>query len=355
VNLGCVYNILGLANPGYNNLNASAARPATYGEQINLLTEYLFLPWLAWPVPRDIQLMGFHGPAFDTVDDIKLNSIGFTGDEMTPDKPAGVIRILTLGGSSMFNRHMTERLSNSLRQRTNKPLEILGGALRTHNSRSSLLKYRALAPYNFDYVLIYHGINDLWANDVPSDGFFDDYRQLNPWYRRGYWLDRSLIVRRIYNAYVGGESGSMTGNGGCFLESSQYLSARTFEQNIRQLIADIRQNGGVPILMTFAYSIPPYYSLEGFLNNMLGYNNNGERNQCPVEVWGSVPYVKEGLQIHNGIIRKLAAELEVPLVDQESAMGKDLNWYSDVCHFSEVGTDLFIQNITDFFATKGVI
>ena len=44
-----------------------------------------------------------------------------------------------------------------------------------HTSRASVIKYDFLSKYRFDVVLIYEGINDLWANHVTPERFRDDY------------------------------------------------------------------------------------------------------------------------------------------------------------------------------------
>ena len=104
----------------------------------------------------------------------------------------------TLGGSALFNRRMTERLKERLARDAPRPVEVLGAALRAHTTWSSVHKYRHLARYGFDVVLIYHAINDLKANHVAREDFRPDYSQLGPWYRRGPLLDRSVVARLVH-------------------------------------------------------------------------------------------------------------------------------------------------------------
>src|SRR5262245_4133647 len=122
-------------------------------------------------LPRDTFLMGFAGNPDTLVDDTRINSAGFTGDVVGMVKPPGTIRILTLGGSSMFNRRMTERLKDRFAASSSQRVEVIGGALRTHTTASSVIKYKLFSKYKPDFVLIYDGINDLWANHVTTEDF----------------------------------------------------------------------------------------------------------------------------------------------------------------------------------------
>jgi hypothetical protein len=86
---------------------------------------------------RELTLLQFTARPNTQVADVKINSQGFTGVVLTKPKPPKTIRILTLGGSAMFDRRMTERLTNSLANATSTHLEVVGGALRSHTTRDS--------------------------------------------------------------------------------------------------------------------------------------------------------------------------------------------------------------------------
>jgi hypothetical protein len=290
--------------------------------------------------------MGFAATPGATIDDVTINAMGFTGDVLRYGKPEGVKRILTLGESSLFNRRMTERIRNRLQRTSNARIEIVGAALRAHTTRASVLKYEHLRGYDFDWVLIYHGINDLWANRAPREAFREDYSHLDAWYRRNFWLDRCVLCRFVYNAVsrrpvYADES------------PSHDASAIPFERNLSTLVERVHLDGATPVLMTFAWSIPPNYTYEAFAAHRIGYNNPTSYDRWPVELWGSPEYVRRSLDARNRIVRRLAERRSVPLLDQERLMGKELRWFGDVCHLSDEGTDRFIENIADRFAREG--
>ena len=322
--------------------------------------EIVILP-LYFKMPRAMALLGFTSKPNTIVDDTAINSLGFTGDVIYPEKNPEKIRILTLGGSAIFNRRMTERLKDSLNADSDRPVEILGAALRTHTSMSSVIKYNFLSKYKFDYVLIYHGINDLFVNHVSKEYFKSDYSHMGPWYKRNALLDNSLIARVIYNNFIwgrrifGGEKIWYIYPKDKNENEMEFISEQLFRRNITILVENILQDGGTPVLMTFAWSIPANYSQEAFIDNSLGYDNSDDYVNYPVELWGSVEYVREGLQRHNRILRQIAIEYDVLLLDQEKLMADNLEWFGDVCHFSEKGTGKFIDNVTNFLVQRRLL
>jgi lysophospholipase L1-like esterase len=312
--------------------------------------------------PRVIQLMGFHSVPNATIFHVPINRLGFAGVAPDIQKLPGTIRVLTLGGSTFFNRNIADSLSvklNALLSQSDNmhKAEVLGGALQTHTSRSSVLKLQALRRYGFDaangfdYVVIYHGINDLWANNYSPEEFRNDYAQIGPWYRHNFFLDHSLIARKIYNDWIyprlyvqraGGYPQSAEEN------KTNFASEETFRNNIQQLIDDTRSSGSAPILMTFAWHIPQGYTYELFAEHALGYDGEDSSNETPVEMWGSVAYVQEGLARHNAVVRQLAAKNNVPLLDMETLIGHDASKFGDVCHLSVSGTQLMVNALAGF-------
>jgi lysophospholipase L1-like esterase len=307
----------------------------------------LWLLPLALPLPRDVWLMGF-AASDPIVDGVPVNALGFTGDLAAGAKPPGTLRVLTLGGSALFNRRFTERLRARLAAEAPGRIEILGAALRAHTSRSSLLKWRLLRDRDFDVVILYEGINDLYANHVDPALYREDYAHLGAWYVRGPMLDRSVIGRRVYNDLLHRPA---AGRG----TASGFRSIETLRANLRELVGSIRAHGGEPVLSTTAWAIPADYDRERFLRGELGYANPERHDDQPVERWGPAPWVREGLQRTNVAIHELAAETGAPLFDAEAALGRDLRWFGDVCHPSEAGVDRLVGALAAFLRERDLL
>lgn len=298
---------------------------------------------------RDLALLGFLALPNSKVDDTLINSQGFTGNViLDASRSTNSIRILTLGGSAFFNRRMTERLSAHLANATPRKVEVVGGALRTHTSRSSVIKYRYFRKFKFDYVVVYDGINDLWANNVQPPDYRSDYSHIVPWNRRNLLLDHSLLARYVYNNVIW-KKPDFAPNG------ANFRADVDFENNLRTLVRMIKNDKATPLLMTIAWHIPPDYSMEKFWANTLTYHNPTDYDKTEVELWGHPSVVHEGLNRLNTIIRRVAAEETVPLLDQEGLLRGKARYFGDVCHMNEEGTTQFIENIRSFLVTNGML
>lgn len=333
-------------------LQFSSAAAIGFGLVAMVALDILLLP-LVMKIPRELYLMGFiaaiPGQGIKSESQgVRINSLGMTGTTPSGPKWENEIRILTLGGSVMMNRNMTERLEAKLNAASSQEVQILGAGLSGHDTRSSVIKFDYLARYDFDYVLIYHGINDLWNNHVAPDEFRIDYSHRCPWNRRNVILDNSLLCRLAFNGWPRTKPQTVVNGSG-------FKSAEILSKNLGDLIHKIRAKRSTPILLTFAWLLPDGYTPEKFKAGQLGYSNPERHVYTPAHVWGPPAYVEEGLQRHNASIRQLAKENDVYLIDTEQKIPLDLKYFGDVCHFSDEGVERFIHEVVEFFRTNQLI
>ena len=313
-----------------------------------LAAEFVLIPRMQH-LPRATLLAGFAATPSENIDGQVINALGFTGDEIALEKPVDTLRILVLGSSTMFNRHMGERLKAALQQKTDKKIELLDAGIRSHTSQADVVKLKMLAPYQWDIVLFYNGINDLWANHVLPEDFYSDYRQLNPWNRRNIFLDNSLLARYSYNFWYY-SIGSFVQYQFVFpkkpyINAANFSSLQSFTANIEQIIAISNSIDAKPILMTFAFHLPENYSRQAFLNKQMDYSNPDNYDSRDVFNWGPPEYVREGLTQENAIIKKIAAKNNIVLIDVDAEMSAQGLWFSDVCHFNDTGVDFFTASV----------
>ena len=297
---------------------------------------------------RKVFLAGWVAPPNASIYDGKTNKQGFVGDVLALKKPAGKRRVLLLGGSAAFVNNITGRLKTSLAKSETADYEVVGAAMPAHTSRSSVLKFSLLAPYRFNYVFIYHGINDLWANNVRRESYKDDYSHINSWYKSNALLKNCYLCRLLYNS-----TSETVANGGALPTAETENAARfradiSFRNNLKRLLEDIQESGAEPILLTFASNIAEDYSISAFNEKKLGYADSSSVLRTPIELWGSPEYVQEGLKRANNTIRMLGEELAVPIIDQQSRLSSDISNFQDVCHLSAVGAERFVKNIADY-------
>lgn len=319
--------------------------------------EFLLLPhWHG--LPRATLLNGFAAQPGAQVDGQRINALGFTGTEITLQKAPGTVRVLVLGSSTMFNRQLGERLQRALQQGTAQTVEVLNAGIRSHTSRADLLKLQLLAPYAFDYVLFYNGINDLWANHVQPADFHDDYRHLDPWYRRNSLLDHSLLARYAYNTghawlrSLNRRFGERWFPDYQFVfakkphvNAARFASVQSFAANVEAIVALAKTSGATPVLMTVAYHLPDNYSRQAFLDGTLDYSNPDGYDSRDVYNWGPPEFVREGLLRNNAALREIALREQVMLIDVDAAMSGQGRWFGDVCHFNDAGVDAFTRMV----------
>ena len=112
---------------------------------------------------------------------------GVAGVERAAERDADgedTFDVLLLGGSVLNPRYgdiehvLRERLTRAM----GRPIKVHNLAEPGHTSLDSYYKYKHLAAVDFDIVLVYHGINELRANNCPTDMFRDDYSHFS-WYK----------------------------------------------------------------------------------------------------------------------------------------------------------------------------
>ena len=304
---------------------------------------------------RDLKLLGWRAEPNSTMEGVQLNSEGFTGAVLPVTREdLEEIRILCLGGSVMFYLSMAEEIQKTLQPLTERKVLVVSVGLPMHTSRSSCIKYdRYFHQHDFDYVLIYHAINDLFANHHTPEAFEADYSHLNAWYRRGPLIDNSIAARVLYNRVLW-ERPPMPNNG-IKLNLSEFAGVASFEANMKHLVTAARRDGAKPILMTFATHVADGLELNALLDGKLGYVRTKEHHINSLRSWGEADYVIEGLRRHNAIIQQLANEQEVLFVDQQQRLSAEITNFVDPCHFSPQGQRRFIANLVQLFEEKELL
>src|SRR5262249_36773406 len=105
------------------------------------------------------------------------------------------------------------------------------------------------------------------------------------------------------------------------------------------------------VLMTFAYHIPPNYSLAALQAGQLNYWPKG--GGAAVEIWGKPEHVVAALEQQNSVMREIAAQNpDAVFIDQQRHMPCTGNHFVDCCHFTEEGCTLFARNILNALDAK---
>ncbi|MBN1549815.1 SGNH/GDSL hydrolase family protein [bacterium] len=258
--------------------------------------------------------------------------------------------------------NVTQRLHEKLLPVTGDALHLWNFAQGAHTTRDSLIKYRAVSNIPADVAVIYHGINDLRANNIPPEYFKPDYGHFG-WYDYVNGIDRyrstigiTAIPYGFHYLYTGFKQ---------MMFRSRYIPHHTplpkwqiygadiktagpFESNLREILDMARQHRTDAILMTYAYYVPDNYSFGAFKAKYLDY----QAHDLPIELWGQPKFIIEGLDKHNAIIQRLATEYsDVHFIDMEKKIPKDGRYFDDICHLSEEGCDRFTDILSSELIT----
>ena len=263
--------------------------------------------------------------------------------------------VLLLSGSAL-NAHFSpigQLLAERLTLASGRPVRIHNFAMPGHTTLDSLYKYRKLAPAGVELVAVYHGLNELRANNVPPESFRDDYSHYG-WYElvrdvvdgdalhpfalpyTVRFAFRRVLARLGLRDYVPIERPNPE-----WLAFGREIRTREpFRRNLAAIVELARSRGERVVLMTYASHIPPGYSDAKFAARELDY----VLYTAPIGLWGDVENVRAGLAAHNAVVRELAAsQPDLELVDIEAAIPDEGRFYDDVCHLTVPGAEKFVD------------
>jgi hypothetical protein len=245
-----------------------------------------------------------------------------------------------------------EALLKKLTQNTRKAVRIHNLSRLAHTSLDSYTKYSKLEDKHFDLVIVYHGINEVRANNAPDAVYRADYSHYN-WYRQvqkieehpelnylafPFALDYGYMkVRDLFNPP--GIVPTHRPKPEWLEYGAGIRTDTTLAENLRKIVEIANRKGEPVLLMTFTFYVPDNYSLERFTNKSLDYSTH----MSEIELWGTPRNVVRGLLMHNKAIRDTAEKSEVLFVNMHEKMPRGGAYFQDICHLTEAGSGQFVD------------
>ncbi len=302
---------------------------------------------------------------------------GLRDSDFDPEIPPGEFRILALGASALVTRNFQPQIQaflneNPLFVEQGLKVRVVSAGVPAQMTYDSLWKYRYWYDgYDFDLVIFYHGINDARANNYPREVFRDDYTQFS-YYQRFWpafdWIDqhprlsRSFFVSWVVKLALSANSilapefqrkapYNNPQDDPWLAEAGDLKTPPVFASNVEAVMALAESRDQAFLLLTYAYYVPDGYSNERFLAQDLDYSFAPE--SVATEVWGWSHHVHAAIEAHGAVIRELAAEhSEVLFFDMERFMPKDGRHFIDVCHWTDLGQEVFALGIVEALQSK---
>lgn len=313
------------------------------------------IPWSLLPGSRDrmFQRSPFlpFGPrvhwSFERTGDpawTRFNELGLRMPGPLPAREIGEMRVLALGGST------TENVWNDLgihwplvfeclaRSDGRHDLRMVNAGMSAYSSAHSLVRYQFdLVETQPDVVLIMHNINDLTVSyHAAIAGRPVDPNYLVKYGGKGYTghVDESDVVVSRLAALV--RSRLFRDDSNVILpEASMYdLSAgeRLFRRNLTSLVRAVDANGAVPVLLTM-----PRANDDAWVD--LG--RGADMQMAGLGRLPEAPTFFADFDRFNQLIREVAGELGVVLVDMASDLVEQPGTFVDVVHYSTDGVRAF--------------
>ncbi len=323
--------------------------PDRYQDRYETLYErHPYLGWVLRPNAR------YEKRSDETTKVIESNAYQLRDDEIVSPKPPGRIRIVCLGGSTTFDVGVTDnartwpnRLEALARERRPElDVEVVNAGFPGYNTATSLINLSLrIVDLDPDLVVVYHGINDLTAAQIPE--FRSDYA--HGWAERFVGepgpirraLRSSILFAKIEHS-MRRRRDRAAGRQDAGVEVTVPDEAtETYRRNLRT-IAGICQAHGIRLALgTFATArsqfeepAPP------------GFACSYTPNLTPAEL-------QRSLREWADVVRAVAAEQDAWLLDVQKKLPADPQLFDDFIHLNDEGARAMAAVVYDELEAAG--
>ena len=288
------------------------------------------------------------------------NSLGFRGPEFSLNKPAGVFRIVMLGGSAVYTSRVQSnfdsipaRLELSLKNRGFNKIEVINGGVSGYSTAEALinLQFRVLE-LSPDMVIVYEAVNDLHNRYVPAELHHADNRgrlkrwqgEYFPFWAQSY-LGRLIALRKGYlnkylfldnyiaaPTYLGHTASDSATTGVNYKELLKKNRPNFFRDNLLSIYGICKVRGISFVLSTYGFTLK---------QQELGYLKTKE--------------YQSGLLEMNQVIRDLAKTNSIPIFDYAEKMSDESEFWRDEIHVSKIGASLTGEMFAKFLIRNNLV
>lgn len=320
-------------------------------------------------------------PKYDR--ELHVNDDSFRGDPV--DMSAGTYRIFTLGGSTTYSyllpyeetypARLEAKLKNASPRRT---FQVQNASCDWYSTEHSIIRYLFYVRYYKPHlVIINHAVNDLirsfapewWCR--PGDAFRRDYSHyLGPVVglertRVKYFpFTELLLYKKIRSVFFAPDAAqqlkTLDGEDPDFARKVRMLthaepvrdfkSLQTFEENLRTLVRLIRADNVGVIVVT-----EPSIYRRGLSERELRKLYFAPLHCSERGVFPDVESMEYGMGLFNAVVRKVARELGVPLIDLAAAIPKEEKYFFDDVHPTPAATEIEAQLLAEAVKNTGAL
>ena len=280
---------------------------------------------------------------------------GTRGPDQVYEKPPGVIRIVTLGGSTTFCVYATEdsktwpaQLEAVLNERLAPTrFEVVNYGAAGYNSADSLATFALRAiDRDPDIVIVLHAWNDISLAIEP--GLVSDYthhRNVASHHQRGWWFQLA-IARTLWFARGKLARGRLTPIGTA--EDIDPRAVDLYERNIESIVLLAQPRGIETVLVTFATRLPP--------DNDPDWTSQIDQVKfIPLRHHFTPAGVFRAVTAYNQVLRRIAERRGATLADLANTYPRNAEYFADFAHKTDHGLRLFAEMVAEELIEQGVI
>ena len=285
---------------------------------------------------------------------IHINSHALRGEEFPEAKPPGEIRIMAIIGSTTAGEEVGEeetypaQLEGLLRARLEgRQIRVINAGIPSYNVKNALLDY-ALRLHRFepDFVMIFHGINDLYYHRAPglaitakrnysgrevSPFVFQGDAPLQPWWESVVAGVNDLANRSHLTQRLSWRWRTITARLAEPLSSPNVEGIETYAAYYRALLRQIKASGAVPLVMTTPIAYPGSFDAADRVKVENSFRIWLRGQNIPLPVGAKI------VDAMNRALLELGREEGARVIDVAGLLPRDRENFLDVCHFTREG------------------
>ena len=281
-----------------------------------------------------------------------INKLGYRGHDFSVEKPAGTIRVMTMGGSSVFDvgalddEDWPHRVEQILKERGFSNVEVINAGIIGYNSADSLGRFIAEAhTFKPDYVFFFSAWNDLkyfksTQNLLRRQEVFTESPLLH--YTSGvdeFLCERSQVYAHLRQEYYAWKSRREPVVSEEFAHSNDvnFEHLKQYRLNLELWVEAVRDVGAVPVLMTEPTLVSPTNT--DFEKQRIKYQSVDLNHEQLCDAYQRI----------EAIVREIAAEKHVDFIDASKELSGRTELFWDHGHLTGQGSETLAQLVSREF------
>lgn len=257
------------------------------------------------------------------------------------EKDTNTVRILCLGGSTTrfvladsLDRYPTILQQILDKRNDGKKYEVLNAGMDWYTSKHSLINYAAYCRnFKADKVIVMHAINDLYRSFSPPGFSIGEYeKDYSHFYGPSIFGARPESFSQFLYHNFRKVWFSKNINPRDF-KMDEFISRGDFEDYLSQLMELIQQDGAQPYLVSQGHMYRDNLSRSEESKIWMSRTFCEKNNEFP-----NIQSLANAMNSYNTSTKKIANKYNVPLIDAEPILKKDLEHFVDDVHYTTLGS-----------------